>query len=331
MGSFYRKIYLKSWELIKNNCYLLIFGLFVSLLGFREIRMLFNLNNLESDFVTYGMLYWLDIFKLLFSAEFTVENMPTILNILGVFIIFAILLVFIISSQGALIKSCVNKIDKSKKDKYLYNYQKFFYNFIKYLQVGIEHFWNMFILIILNGLVLIILISGIIIPMIDIIAKNDYSGGINFFLSIVAFFMLVPLLVIVSLVTRYGLCYIIIKKDKVFEAFLNGWRLFRANWVISIENSLFLLLITIIYILIVSVITTIIAAPFLILASLLGTINYTAFWFIIMTGSLSIMIILLLTIALWGAYYNIVWTNTFLELTSKGKTHSKVHRLLYKK
>ena len=38
MESFYRKIYLQSWQIIKYNWYLLIFGLFVSLMGFKEIK-----------------------------------------------------------------------------------------------------------------------------------------------------------------------------------------------------------------------------------------------------------------------------------------------------
>lgn len=320
MGSFYRKIYLQSWQIVKKNWYLLIFGLFVSLLGFKEIKILFNLNALEGDFITYGVLYWLDIFKSLFTINFSVESIPLILSILGVFIIFAILLVLVISSQGALIKATADNEKKFKKGK-----------FVEYLQIGLENFWKLFGLIMLNSGILILLISGIILPLIYILTENSYSGLINLLLSILTFFILVPLLVIVSLVTRYGASYIVIKKNKLFTAFLNGWRLFKTNWIISIENALFLLLVTIVYILAISIVITIIAVPFLILASILGAINSFLFSFIVMAGSFSVIIILLLTTALWGAYYNIIWTNTFLKLVSKVKTHSKVHRVLKRK
>jgi len=319
MGSFYKKIYLQSWQIVKANWYLLVFGLFVSFMGFKEIKILFNLNTLENDFITYGVLYWLDTFKSLFTNEFNLENLPLLLNVLGVFVLFAILLVLIISSQGALIKATADNQKKSKGNK-----------FTEYLRVGIENFWELFGLIILNSIILITLISGIILPLIYLLAENSYSGGLNFLLSIITFFVLTPLLVIVSLVTRYGSSYIVLKKDKLITAFLNGWRLFKANWIISIENALFLLLVTIIYILAVSTLTTVIAVPFLILSSLLGSTSYFGFWFVVMAGSFSIIIIILLSNALWGAYYSIVWTNTFLNLTSKGKTHSKVHRLLNK-
>ena len=49
-----------------------------------------NFDALENDFVTYGLLYWLDTFKALFTTDFNLENLPNLLNILGVFIIFAI-------------------------------------------------------------------------------------------------------------------------------------------------------------------------------------------------------------------------------------------------
>ncbi len=319
MESFYRKIYLQSWQIIKYNWYLLIFGLFVSLMGFKEIKILFNLNALEGDFVTYGLLYWLDVFKSLFTIELALENFPTLLTVLGIFILYAILLVLIVSSQGALIKATADGAKKTTKDK-----------FTKYLRIGVENFWKLFGLIILNSLILIILISGIIMPAIYLIVKNDYSGGLNLLVSMVTFFVLVPLLVIVSMVTRYGSSYIVLKKDKLITAFLNGWRLFRANWLISIENALFLLILTVLYILAVSTLITVIAVPFLILASLLGAVNYFGFWFVVMAGSFSVIIILFLTTALWGAYYNIIWTNTFLKLTSKVKTYSKIHRILDK-
>ncbi len=320
MGSFYKKIYLQSWQIIKYNWHLLIFGIFVSLMGFKEIKILFNLNALGGDFLTYNTLYWLDTFKSLFTTELSLENLPTTLSVLGIFVIFAVLLVLIISSQGALIKATADNEKKIKKGK-----------FNKYLQIGIENFWELFGLMILNSLILIILISGIIIPLIYLVAENSYSGGLNFLLSIITFFILVPLIVIVSLVTRYGASYIVLKKDSLLTAFLNGWRLFKTNWIISIENAFFLLLVTILYILSVSTLITIIVVPFLILASLLGAINYFGFWFVFMAGSFSVIIILLLTTAIWGAYYSIIWTNVFLELTSRVKKHSKVQRLLHKK
>ena len=61
MESFYRKVYLRSWRIVKNNWYLLFFGLFVSTLGLTgDFKALSNLE--ANDIISTTLVDWINIF-----------------------------------------------------------------------------------------------------------------------------------------------------------------------------------------------------------------------------------------------------------------------------
>ncbi|MBT7553171.1 hypothetical protein HN670_01750, partial [bacterium] len=122
MDSFYRKVYLRSWQIIKNNWYVLFFGLFVSALGLTgDFKVLSNLET--SDIVSTTLLDWLNIFQTFATADMTWDKMPTLVMLLGTFLFFAVILVMAISSQGALIKATANGDKKNDKNNLVYNLQ----------------------------------------------------------------------------------------------------------------------------------------------------------------------------------------------------------------
>lgn len=307
---FYRKVYPKSWQIIKSNLSLLFFGLFASILGFHEIKVLFDLNDANPDFLGSVILFWGSLFKTIAVVEISLGSLPALLGLIGMFILLAIVVILAVSSQGALIYSTSLK----GKLKFLDCFQK-----------GLEKFWPLFGLNIINTLIGYFFVSFVLNPLISFISISNV-WLLHLVLSIFAFFILLPLIIIISFITRYGVAYIVLKNQKVMEAFINSWYLFKINWMITLENAIFLSIVTILFFLAMFTAMVFIFTPFLILSSFMS-FSYTLFWLIIAIGALMGIIVFIIGTAIYGAYYNIVWSNVFLELTSKGVSQSKLHRL----
>jgi hypothetical protein len=318
MDSFYRKVYLRSWQIIKNNWYVLFFGLFVSALGLTgDFKVLSNLET--SDIVSTTLLDWLNIFQTFATADMTWDKMPTLVMLLGTFLFFAVILVMAISSQGALIKATANGDKKNDKNNLVYN-----------LQAGVEKFWPLFGMNVLNKLISFVFIVGVVVPIIYLLSFSQSASLINLIIAIIVFFVLIPLAVIISFVTRYGASYIILKNQSVTQAFFNAWRLFRVNWIISLENALALLVFTLVYTIALISALAFIITPFLILGYIVAQISALGFWLLLIVGSLAAILLFLAAVSFFGAYYTIVWTEVFIRLTSRGKNESKAHRLAKK-
>jgi hypothetical protein len=311
MKPFYKKNYLKSWQLIKKNPFLLFFGLFASILGFMpEVKVIFNFNP-NNDFVASGLLYWTNIFQIFFAKDVPFSGF---LAIMGLFFLMAIVIVLGISSQGALINATTS------------NNQ----NFKKNWQIGLEKFWSLLGINLLNAILSIIFMAIIINPLISSLS-NFYEGGLLYLLiSIITFFLLIPMVIIIFFITRYGAAYVIIKHKKTWEAFSDGWLLFKLNWLVTIENAILLTFVFLLYGALLSGVIALTILPIVILGLLLNFLSPLAFYILFILGSLLTIFVLLVGVSLYGAYYNIIWANIFLEITSPGKTHGKLHRLAQK-
>lgn len=315
--TFYRRIYPAAWQTIKNNMSLLFFGLFASLLGFHEIKILFNLTDTTPDFISSSLLAWLKLSFAVSLTSFSPADIPNLLAVLGIFVLFAVAMILAVSSQGTLIYFSVNnKAEQSKT------------NLSDKLSIGLEKFWPLLGINIINSLIGYFFVVLVISPLISFLAGS--SEMITYLIiALVTFFILLPLLVIISFVTRYGAAYVVLKNQKLMDAFTNSWTLFKVNWIITIENALFLMLITALYFILILSALVFIFAPFFIL-SFFVSFSAGLFWFIILLGALLATIVFILATALYGAYYNIVWANVWSELNKKGKSYSKIHRLAHK-
>ena len=316
MGSFYKKVYSKSWEMIKNNFYLLFFGLFVSILGFNEIKVILNLPEAKQDFISSNIISWAETIKAISISNITIESLPVLFKLILWFILFAIIIILVIASEGALIASVKQTGNNAKK------------KFKKYLQIGVEKFWPLLGINLINTLIGYFFILLIVEPLLYF-TINMQTSLFYLLLSLVIFFILIPIVIIISFVTRYGAAYIILKNQNLWKAFVNGWSLFKINWLITIENALLVLFVTILFYIVLFMAITISFVPFLII-SIIVNVNVIIFWIAITLGGVLGVSVFLLGSALYGAYYNIVWANLFLELTSPGKNHGKLHRVVKK-
>jgi len=314
---FYSKIYPASWSLIKNNLFLLIFGLFASVLGFHEVKIFFALSDTSPDFLSSTLTFWLQLFDTLAVADLTWSILPSLLGLVLIFILLVAVIILSISGQGALIKSAAEKNGRLKN------------RFSEYLHQGVTKFWPLFGLHLVNIILGYFFVSTVINPMIQFVAM-DNSRLEYLLISLLVFFFIFPLIIIISFVTRYGMAYVMIKNQGFLEAFTNSWYLFRINWLITLENSIFIGLVTILYLMAMATAMIFIFTPFFFLSTFLGALGFALYVLIMMIGSLLALFILVAASALYGAYYNIVWAKVFNELVAPGKSHSQIYRLTQK-
>ena len=314
---FYRKVYPQSIKAIRQYPALIFFGLFASILGFSEIKTIFNLTDAVPDFIGSMAIYWAEISMLFSYSSFGWSQLPDLFALMGLFIIFSVATILAVSSQGALIKASVNGNGKGKKP-----------SFTDYLNNGLEKFWPLLGLNVINTLIGYFFIMLVIEPIIYFLVISD-KVFVDLLLAVLIFFVLIPLVVVISFVTRYGAAYVVLKNEKLPAAFVQSWELFRVNWLITVENAFVLTLVTVFYFLILASLTALIFIPFLLFGLLMALGNFF-FWLIIVLGVIAATIVLILGTSLFGAFYNIVWANIWKNLTTPGKSQSKVQRLSHK-
>jgi len=322
--SFYGKIYPVAWQIIKKNYYLLFFGLFASVLGFfSEANSFINLNGDQPDFISTNIIQWGRIMKALMESGTTIGSFSGLLGVVSIFVVMAIVIVVTVSSQGALIHSAYyNNLKSKNKDKGAFFKENF--------RVGLDKFWPLLGLGIINSFITFFCILLIINPLVYFITMMNLGPIMFLLLSIIVFFILIPLVIMVSFVTRYGAAYIVIKNQKLLDAFVNGWLLFKANWLVTIENAIVLFFVTIIYSFALSALLALTFIPIFIVSLLMSDANIVFSYIISSLGSFIAILALFVGVAIFGAFYNIIWANVFLHLVGPGKSQSKIHRLAEK-
>lgn len=312
---FYRKIYPPSWSLIKENRFLLIFGLFASILGFNEVKLFLTFSDSSPDFLSSTFNFWLQFFSAFAQAKIAWTNLPALLGLALVFILLVAIVILAISSQGALVKAAAEKSLKVKN------------RFSNYLYQGIAKFWPLFGLHLINMLIGYFLVTMVILPLTEMLALS--SDRVQYLLlSMAVFFILLPMVLIFSFVTRYGMSYVMIKNESFWSAFIKSWELFKINWLITIENAVVISVITLVFLMAMAAAMVFAFTPFFILSVFVAGLSLNLYFLMILIGSLAGIFILIVASAIFGAYYNIVWAKVFIDLTTGTQSHSKIYRII---
>jgi len=311
---FYRKVYPKTWQLVKKNPVVWFFGLFASLLGFYEVKVLFNFSDKFPDFISSNIKSWADIFVAFSTIDIGWVNLPDVLTLFGLFVLFSIITILAISSQAALTYSA--SVKTKSLDKQPLGEQ---------LRKGVDKFWPVFGLNIINSLLGYFFVSLVITPIIYFLS-NTSDWPTYLILSLFTFFILIPLIIVVSFVTRYGIAYVVIKDQNLKDAFMNSWMLFRINWIITLENAFLLLITTFLAMIAIISAMIFVFVPFFIMANAIPFLTLI----IMIIGFFLVAIVFILGASIYTSFYNMVWATIFLELVSPGKSHGKIHRLAHK-
>jgi|WetSurMetagenome_2_1015567.scaffolds.fasta_scaffold01539_3 hypothetical protein len=198
------------------------------------------------------------------------------------------------------------------------------------LKAGMKNFWPVLTFdIIAAGLISFFsILVGL--PLIFLTIQADFS---LYLLYVLLFVLFIPLALIVSFLAKYAICFVVLKGERFVDAFVEAYRLFEKNWLISIEVALIVFMIEFIFIVAIGLLFLILAIPYIFLAKALSLaiimvlgINSFFPWAIIV-GLILAIILLALCGAVLTVFKTVVWTDVFVRLVDKKGGLSKIVRL----
>lgn len=143
--------------------------------------------------------------------------------------------------------------------------------------------------------------------------------GLSFFYQIsipfiVYVFLFIILGFLISFISRFAICFIVLEKKKFFNAIKMGTMFFFKNWLTTIKISIYFWLITILIGLGLFLVSIGTAVPFLILVDLFLRLNFIiGFWLILIFWTILILVFFLLLSSIFSAWQFSVWTSFFMR------------------
>lgn len=317
MESLYRPILLKSWQIVKKYKFLWTLGFFAAFLGNTgDLKFFFDLTgNINNQPVIWQNIkgYFLNPDLINFLYHFNVAPLASKLFVIIFLIFFLVIFLFfiwlVISSQAGLING-VNEIDKGKAGGFKLNFN-----------IGSKFFGPVLALNAIAKIFSLLILVLLVLPLI-ILTKSSPSSSV---IIIIGFLIFLPLVIIINFVTKYAVAFVVLRGKRFKDSFVEGWRLFFDNWLISLEMAVIILFINLLVSLIIIIITLLIISPLFVIFFFAGEtfIFYPILFFLAM---LAIFIILVIYSAVLSTFQTSSWTLLFLKI-SKAKTYSKLERL----
>lgn len=325
MEPLYRNILKKSWEMLKKFKWLWLFGLFAALLGnggeldilaqYQKLTDAPNfLMNLKENITIFDPNVLMQgLIKSLAKSPFSV------IIFIATVLIFLLLIIWLITvSQGALIEAA-NKIDTNKK-----------INFKNAIKKGQAKFWQIFGLNIITKFILYFILVVLAMPFSVLYLLTNSTIALTT-ITIFAFIFLIPTAIILSFILKFAFAYVVIKNQKAIDSFIFAWRLFKENWLISIEMAIILFAINLGIGFVTITLLAIISLPFIGLFILMLLIQNIVGANAIITISIIIFLTIILFVGAGLAVFQYSsWTLLFQKLIT-GKRHPKLIRLINKR
>jgi hypothetical protein len=214
----YIEIFKRAWQITWRNRYLWWFGLFLSL-GSGGMGWNFNLPWYEKK--EGGKLHFReeDFFNFLSTHAFWI--VLVIIIFLTLVIILAVLRII---SQAGIIKS-FSHIDKNEAASFGAGFRE-----------GKKYFWKMLSLGLILGMAMLSIIVVLAVPTIFLFVLNQ--GFLAIFTIIMAFFILIPLMIIFAFVSKFSFYYLILSNLSIFSSIERGYQLFKKNILPSVIMGL---------------------------------------------------------------------------------------------
>ncbi len=322
----YRTILKQAWLIAWKHKYLWFFGLFASLAvagGSMEYQFLTqglgrgfidgsyqNLNGL----LAMGELcqgVWLGIIDLFNQNIIIVLNTLTI--ILLTVTLIAVFIWLAISSQAALVDNIKKIIIPKKKTNGL--------SIREGLTIGSRHFWSVLALNLLIKLLMAFAFFLISLPLLFMVLSDSYAFVITY---TVLFVIFVPIAVSLSLMVKYAISCRVLENKSIISALEYGGKLFRKNWLISLEIALILFIISFFASFLILIILSILFLPLLWLS-----VIFSIGWLTVLMLFLCLIVAVLFG-SLLTTFQIACWTDLYLQLKDeKGK--AKLERIFQKK
>ena len=323
-ATLYRDVLKNAWLITWRHKFLWIFGFFIAIIlgNGGEVEILFNnyqtIMDSQDTVSSIKNLYQTGFVNIIISnIQYLFSHQP----LAGIFIviIFVALLIALIwlavTSQAALFSS-VSKFSNKEN-----------VNFAGAYKTGRKFFAPVFAVNILGRLAIWILFIVVGLPLLTLyLLKGNLLGA--FLFTILAVVVLLPLMLIISFIIKYAIAYLVIKNYHAWDAIRAGWKLFIKNWLVSVEMTVIIFLVSILAGFVFILVAAVVAIPF-VLWAILALFLATASGF---TAAISIGIVpVVLTFTILGAIFSTfqqtAWVLLFQRLAEE-KAVSKIFRLV---
>lgn len=321
--SLYTNVLKQAWSTIWHYKYLWWFGVLAILFGSSvEIELLEGfLSKSETSFYTLN--------KFLSGGLFNASLVQTIKGVftfhgyslavtIAVFIAFLLIMLIILCSS---VMGQMIVIDHSAQIKK--NNQK------PSIKASLAKNWDYLLSVIgLNLLIKIVVFLIFLIISLPIALSVGSANTLADSLYLLLFIILLPVAIIFAFIVKYIISYIVVYGQGLWQAIRNSLRLFKENWLVSIEMSFMLLIINIVASLLVIILIYALGIPVWFLAIMGATvINPIIFPIVLLLGFTIFLIIFILGGGLISAYTISAWTYLFLQLNEQGGS-AKITRLV---
>ena len=303
-----KSLFKNSWNFVWHHPFLWFFGLFAAFFTNNEIYLIVanfqRINKWADQLIIFKSLQLQFQNLLLTFSPLQFLNIKT--NYHLIFAVLLALLFFYLSflSQISIILSVKNRHLKEKL------------SLKKMWKEGKSFIWS----IVGIYLIIFLLIYGFLSLL-----------GLSFFYQIsIPFvfyvFLFIILGFIVSFISRFAICFIVLKKEKIFNAIKMGSVFFFENWLTTIKISIYFSLITLLIGLGLFLVSVGASVPLLILVDLFLRLNFViGFWLVLIFWTILLVFFFLLLSSIFSAWQFSVWTSFFLQrLNSSGKEREKM-------
>lgn len=187
------------------------------------------------------------------------------------------------------------------------------------IDAGVENFWTVFLI---NFIYKIILLTIFIILGQEIV-YFVFMGNIGTLIHVILLVIFSIISVFISFLVRYQILHIILKKESLTSSFKSAGKLFKDNWLLSLEMAFILFIIYIITIYVMTFITAMLLAVPVVFTSYSSTVPTIVLIVLIITCTISIIALTLLVTAWLSVFQWSAWIILFNQM-SAGKTVSKI-------
>lgn len=289
----YKDALSKGWKLTNRYPWLWLYGLFALLLSgnggefdfyFREVDTLTSFSRWKAG---------LENFFSVFHGQWIV------VLALGAIFLAAVLIVgyFAVISQSALIYATSQKSGAQLTFPAVYNEARKF-------------FWPALIINFLAKCLILLIAALLAMP---------YLLWMNRYYLIAIIFLLIPVVLVISFITKYSINYVILKKEKWQSAVKKALALFRKNWLVSLEMAGIIFLLSLALGMALLLVVGIIVAPAL--SSAISTAHYlvafTDIFNVFFLAVLILIILMMISAAIFSAWQWTSWSYLFQDFMDK--------------
>lgn len=324
----YRQILREALTIIWRNKFLWFFGLFAAMAGSVEYNFLIEgfsrssgdkpltlgFLDVARDVANTGIFRFETLGNL---KRIMIENPFSFFMSVFIFLVFlgiaAFVIWLIVVSQASLI-SATRKIEQGE-----------IADLREEMEKNRRSFWPLFFLNFINKF-----LTGLLLVLVGVVVfvSAIKATVMTLLLFILAFIIFISLSLIIAFITKYAICFVVLKKQVWFESIKSAVNLFFANWVISLEMALILFAIDFVFILFfaISTLVLMLAVAMLIILAAFLSLKMTFWGVVILPVFLLIILFLIITSGLTAFQYS-SWTLLFMRLAGKKTVVSKLARL----